>query len=124
MEDFLNLTLKSMNTACDFERLTSDFLKSMRINEAIFGRHAFRKSIGEGHSRSVINVALFDVFSTEFAAWPEEVAMAQAGEIRNATRAMLKDDDFLEAISRSTNSTRNVKIRFQFVESHIRSLLP
>lgn len=124
MEDFLNLTLKKMNAACDFELLTADFLKSMRINKAIFGRHAFRKSIGEGHSRSVINVALFDIFSVEFAAWPEEAAKARAEEICNATKAMLRDNEFLEAISRSTNSTRNVKMRFQFIESHIRPLLP
>lgn len=124
MEDFLNLALKGMNDGCDFERLSTDFLKSMRINKAVFGRHAFRKSIGDGHSRSVINVALFDVFSTEFAAWPEDVAKARAQEIRQATRTMLDNYDFLEAISRSTNSTRNVKTRFQFVENHIRPLLP
>lgn len=123
MEDFLNLTLKGMNASCDFERLTEDFLKSMRINHAIFGRQAFRKSIAEGSSRSVINVALFDILSTEFASWPESTAIARAEEIRKATKEMLHDDIFLEAISRSTNSTRNVKIRFQFAESHIRPLL-
>jgi len=123
MEDFLNLTLKEMNIACDFEQLTADFLKSMRVNEAIFGRHAFRKSIGEGYSRSVINVALFDIFSVEFAAWPEDVAKARANDIRIATKFMLNDEDFLEAISRSTNSTRNVRTRFQFIESQIRPLL-
>lgn len=124
MEDFLNLTLKGMNAACDFARLTEDFLKSMRINHAVFGKQAFRKSIADSHSRSVINVALFDIFSTEFASWPEAAAIARAEGIRNATKMMLRDDDFQEAISRSTNSTRNVKVRFQFIEAHIRPLLP
>lgn len=123
MEDFLNMTLKKINAGCDFERLTGDFLKSMRINHAVFGRQAFRKSIAEGHARSVVNVALFDVFSTEFAAWPEDVAVARAEEIRAATKELLDNADFLEAISRSTNSSRNVKTRFQFIESRIRPLL-
>ena len=123
MEDFLNLTLKGMNEECDFEQLTADFLKSMRINEAIFGKHAFRKSMQAGSSRSVINVALFDIFSTEFTAWPEEEAIANAAAIRNAARTMLEDENFLDAISRSTNSTRNVRIRFEFVAHHIRPIL-
>jgi hypothetical protein len=123
MEDFLNLTLKGMNDSCDFEQLTADFLKSMRINETVFGRHAFRKSMQEGTSRSVINVALFDIFSTEFTAWPEEQAIANAAGIRNAARAMLNDETFLDAISRSTNSTRNVRIRFDFAANYIRPLL-
>jgi hypothetical protein len=123
MEDFLNRTLKGMNTSCDFEQLSANFLKSMRINEAIFGKHAFRKSMQAGSSRSVINVALFDIFSTEFAAWPEEKAIANAAAIRNASRDMLEDETFLDAISRSTNSTRNVRIRFEFAANYIRPLL-
>jgi hypothetical protein len=123
MEDYLNLTLKDMNASCDFESLTENFLKSMRINHSIFRRHAFRKSIGGSGARSVINVALFDIFSAEFATWPETTANARAEDIRIATKEMMHDENFLEAISRSTNSTRNVKIRFQFVETHIRPLL-
>jgi hypothetical protein len=95
----------------------------MRINEAIFGKHAFRKSMQAGSSRSVINVALFDIFSTEFAAWPEEKTIANAAAIRNASRDMLEDETFLDAISRSTNSTRNVRIRFEFAANYIRPLL-
>ncbi len=123
MEDFLNTTLKGINSHCDFDRLTSDFLKSMRINKLIFGKHAFRKSISAGYSRSVINVALFDIFATEFAVWPEAIAIERAVDIKEAAKKMLGDDGFLDAISRSTNSTKNVRIRFQFVDSHIRSLL-
>ena len=68
-------------------------------------------------------MALFDVFSTVFTGWPEELAIACAEEIREATEAMLWDDIFLEVISRSTNSTKNVKTRFEFVEKHITTLL-
>lgn len=123
MEDFLNTTLKQMNSESEFGSLTQDFLKSMRINKSIFGKHAFRKSINAGYTRSVINVALFDIFSREFALWPESIAIQRAEDIKKASKAMLADDDFLDAISRSTNSTKNVKIRFQFVENHIRPLL-
>lgn len=123
MEDFLNSALKEMNAGCDYNRLTKDFLKSMRINKAIFGRHAFRKSMSGGNSRSVINVALFDIFSTVFAPWPESSVIACAKDIQKATKEMLHDDEFNEAISRSTNSTKNVKTRFQFVENHITPLL-
>jgi hypothetical protein len=123
MEDFLNETLKGMNASCNFDRLSEDFLKSMRINKTIFGKHAFRKSMSGGPARSVINVALFDVFSSEFARWPESTATERKREIRKATIEMLSEEDFIESISRSTNSTRNVKTRFQFIEDHIRPLL-
>jgi len=123
MEDFLNLTLKGMNVSCDFEKLTTEFLKSMRINHAIFGKHAFRKSTNDGSMRSVINVALFDVFSTEFTAWPEDMAKAKADKIRQQTREMLSNETFLDAISQSTNSTKNVRTRFEFVSNYIRPLM-
>jgi hypothetical protein len=123
MEDFLNMTLKEINASCDFEKLTTDFLKSMRINHAVFGKHAFRKSMNEGNMRSVINVALFDVFSTEFTSWPEDLAKARRKDIRQKAKEMLENETFLDAISRSTNSTRNVRTRFEFVSSHIRPLL-
>lgn len=124
MEDFLNVTLKEMNTKCDFVRLSEEFLKAMRINRAIFGgRHAFRKSMNGINTRSIINVALFDIFSTEFAKWPEASTIAKAVEIRNAATIMLADPEFQDAISRSTNSLRNVKTRFRFIEKFIRPLL-
>jgi len=122
MEDFLNTTLKAMNTSCDFDTLTGLFLKSMRINRSIFGRHAFRKSIGGQGPRSVINVALFDVLSVEFVLWGEEAANAAQEPIRNAIQTLLSDSEFDEAISRSTNSLRNVKLRFEKIEQALTPL--
>jgi hypothetical protein len=79
--------------------------------------------MNEGNMRSVINVALFDVFSTEFTSWPEDLAKARRKDIRQKAKEMLENETFLDAISRSTNSTRNVRTRFEFVSSHIRPLL-
>ncbi len=118
MEDFLNDTLRRMNRAMksdDYENLTAKFRHTMEANGQIFGRHAFRKTLANPENpsgRSVINVALFDVFSTLLADIPPEVVNAKATSISKASAALIGQPEFDEAISRSTNSTRNVRTRF------------
>jgi len=123
MEDFLNRTLKKMNEHCDYESLSSSFLKSMRINQHVFGRHAFRKSMADpSGGRKVINVALFDILSTEFAQWNEEEAISQTSKIKKIVSEWINDAEFHDVISYSTNSTKNVHFRFQKVAETLSQL--
>ena len=70
MDDFLAKTLEHMNQLdeTELDRLGRGFRRSMRNNNLLFGRHAFRKSLASQYdSRSVINIALFDVCSVALA---------------------------------------------------------
>jgi hypothetical protein len=123
MDDFLSSTLKKLNNDGVPKELGAVFLKSMRINGAVFGENAFRKSIlDENCNRSVINVALFDVLSVEFAKWPEEVVTVRKEKIKNAVCELLRNKEFQDTISSSTNSAKKVKRRFQMTEEYLTPL--
>lgn len=115
MDTFLAQGLSTLASASDDERkgLRSQFEEAMSLNAALFGEHAFRKSLASGPyaTRSVINISLFEVCA---------VAMAGLGTLdaerrtylRDATIELLSDATFANAITYSTNSTRQVRERF------------
>jgi len=129
MENFLNETLRRMNSSMkpeDYDDLSAKFLHTMEANRQIFGRHAFRKTLanpGNPWGKSVINVALFDVFATLLADIPIDTIAAKAMSISKASAALIVDSVFDEAISRSTNSTRNVRNRFALTKEMLQKAL-
>ncbi len=120
MDEFLAGALKEMNAleASKLDEIESSFRASMQTNRSIFGWHAFRKSIAGGPTayKTVINASLFDVLSVAFAKYAMGVADEPA-EIKAQIVALLSDEDFSQAISYSTNSSKNVRIRFEMVDS-------
>jgi hypothetical protein len=130
MDAFLAETLGRMNSEMkesqDYDDLSAHFRNSMSANHLLFGRHAFRKTLADPPNtwgRSVINVALFDVFSVLLADIPVESLEDKKLSIQMAAGDLLKDAAFQEAISRSTNSTRNVRIRFGLAKEMIETIL-
>lgn len=126
MDAFMATALKEMNRQAPpkLGRLSDEFRRSMRNNKAIFGSHAFRKHRDLNSRRSVINVALFDVFSVLFARVPEEEAANAAQKVREAFYSMMESGEFVDSISLSTNSTTKVKARFRIAESMLGNILP
>lgn len=118
MDEFLAESLKIMNNMSD-ERLLEmqvDFVASMKHNRLLFGKHAFRKSLvslNDEASRSVINIALFDVLSVLISKISEESLGNCADEIRYAVANLIKDDEFNNYITYATNSTYQVHGRFR-----------
>lgn len=121
MDSFLAIALETMqNSATDLDNLHKAFGISMHVNRVLFGDHAFRKSLvafAEGvpsASRSILNISLFDVCSVIFAnAQRDWIEQPKADNIRSAMLNLLKDEDFIDAITYSTNSTRQVQMRFR-----------
>lgn len=130
MDNFLSETLRRMNEMMAEpgfdEHLSSRFRNSMDANRLLFGSHAFRKSLAlpQSSGRSIINVAMFDVFSVLLADTPPELLEESKLDIQAVTCELLQNGLFQEAISRSTNSTRNVRIRFDLAKEALGKVLP
>jgi uncharacterized protein with ParB-like and HNH nuclease domain len=127
MDQFLADALEAMNKLSDSEldNLTQAFKRSLEYNKELFGRHAFRKSIinddEQTSGRSILNIALFDVCSVLFSQL--EVVSSQKESLRQTMINLLNDEDFIGAISASTNSTKQVLTRFRLARAAFQEML-
>lgn len=115
MDAFLAKALREMNKMSSLEDLTETFNAALDRNEELFGRHAFRKSlveVDEHAYRSVLNISLFEVFMVGLAKIPDRIFEDAADEIEEAAIGLMSRNDFLQAVTYSTNSTRQVHERF------------
>lgn len=132
-DDFLGRALRALNgTGKDGKnaeaartRAETAFRTSMKLNQQVFGKHAFRKSMaGSGDKRSSFSLALFDVFSVGLARYTlKSVTPAKIGALRSAIRGMFKKEAFVNAISYATAQPRNVRIRFELTEANLQKVL-
>ncbi len=125
MDNFLADVLDKMNTMpeIELENLKVAFEHSLKANEQLFEKHAFRKSLADSQyaSRSVINIALFDVCSVLLAQYD---ILEKEEEIKETIQELVThDDEFIHAISYSTNSTKQVLIRFRLARSAFEAIL-
>ena len=127
MDEFLARALKRMNdNAHELGLLSEKFAHSMNANRWLFKEHAFRKSLSrteEFAARSVLNIALFDVFSVVLADYDNENIKACANEVREAAQLLIDDPEFNHSITYSTNSTRQVYARFEMARNVIGDVL-
>jgi hypothetical protein len=118
MDGFLGQTLQRMNAMSEEEltQLRASFEHSMTVNQVLFGHHAFRKSLAESDlsaRRSILNISLFDVCSTLLVDFPTTSNVHQQSTVRKAITGLLKDEKFSFAITYSTNSTNQIRTRFE-----------
>jgi hypothetical protein len=115
MDRFLAEGLQTMNTIGDemLSELSRRFENSMRNNYVVFGKQCFRKHSHPSARRSVINVALFDVYSIILADVPAEHIHDLAEKIRATFFHLVEQPEFHDAITVSTNSTTKVRSRFR-----------
>ncbi|MXZ80933.1 MAG: DUF262 domain-containing protein [Gammaproteobacteria bacterium] len=115
MDEFLARTIVLLNDKDEawLKRLGKRFCLSMRNNHVIFGKHAFRRSLTRAQDqRSPINISLFDVFSTLFSVTPEKTINNNADEIVGRVVELVNDEEYAYTVTYSTNSTSQVKSRF------------
>jgi hypothetical protein len=126
MDGFLAQALQFINEDLEgnTDSLMRDFCRSMKANSFLFGPHAFRKSLASPDSgRSVINISLFDVCSVLMAGLADAQVEAQAEKLRAAFQSLIKDPVFSNAITYSTNSTRQVETRFYMARTAVSGAL-
>lgn len=124
MDAFLARTLQEMNSSnVMLDRLGSDFRRSMVNNYSVFGPHSFRKHRRSSTRRSVINIALFDVFSVLLSRVREAEVEARSEDIHEAFFDLMDNEEFVDAITISTNSTSKVQTRFGIAEMRLGPLV-
>ncbi len=126
MDGFLATTLKRMNTMekQDLDNLAKTFEGSMQKNYTVFQQHTFRKHTPQSTSRSVINVALFDVLSTQMTKYSYEAVVAHTELLHNLFYQLMDNEEFKSAISISTNDRKRVRTRFQIINEVFSQELP
>ncbi|MCY4234625.1 MAG: DUF262 domain-containing protein [Bacteroidetes bacterium] len=121
MDDFLADVLRKMNDMDTekLEKLSNQFQTGLNNNFLLFGQNAFRKHEKEQERRGVLNASLWDAMCTGLSNVDESIVHACSGDLKREFYALLKDEDFYNSISTSTNSTKQVKTRFSMVNNQI-----
>lgn len=129
MDDFLAKSLRKMNeiTQDDLLVLSGDFERSMKNNLLLFGRHAFSRSFlwhkrGE-RTRRVINASIWDVMSTGLSHYERDRVEESADDLRESVCGLLQDEDFVAAITYSTNDSKRVRKRFDIAGKMFQEVL-
>ena len=127
MDDFLAECLSCMNKMREPElrELSVAFRRGLDNNFSLFGRHAFRKSIGDGlgYRRSMINASFWDVMSTGLSFYAESDVQAHTESLRGKIRQLLKNEEFEQAITYATGGTKQVKCRFRMAQETFEEIL-
>ncbi len=119
IDEFLARTLRKMNEMGRDrlnKQLTPVFERSMRNNYHVFGKQAFRKPKRIDGSRSIINIALFDVYSVLMTKFSEDFVVEHRDSFLHCFEQLQQDQEFVNAITISTNHVRNVVTRFEKID--------
>jgi hypothetical protein len=123
MDSFLAEALGRMNqmSPAELTELRIRFDISMEHNYALFGRHAFRKSLTgtPDADRSVLNIALLDVCSVLLAPFTSDRVAEHQHAIRRIIKNLVCEDEFVHSITYSTNSRKQVQQRFREMETRL-----
>lgn len=119
MDHFLASALTQMNdsTPESLSALSTQFRRSLASNFAVFDKHAFRKHRNHNDYRSVLNASLWDVMATGLSRYPEQVVEARSADLRHAFYRLMKNEEFVKAITYSVNNIGKVKQRFADAEA-------
>ena len=114
MDDFLARALTKMNKMDEshLSALTEAFERALQNNLNLFGEHAFRKHVPGQDRRSVVNASLWDVMSSGLARYHPETVNSKKDAFLNAFYTLLDNQDFVDSITYSVNSTNKVSKRF------------
>ena len=124
MDQFLASCLTKMNSETQLLSSLSSQLKSTLENNVIlFGRHAFRKHEPDQEYRNVINASLWDVMSTGLSRYEKRIVKDRSVELKLRFYLLLKDWEFNDSITYSTNSAKQVRHRFAAAHEMIKDVL-
>lgn len=104
--------------------LRTEFNRGMTNCYSVFGEYAFRKWPRDATRKSPINRALFESWGTVLAKYDETTIETASERLVTCARDMMTDDsDFIAAISVSTGTVKNVRIRLEKVHALVEEAL-
>lgn len=123
MDSFLAEAIKKMNkmNLKELDNLFNKFELSMKNNYSVFDESAFRKIKSDGN-RSVINAALFDVYSVLMADYDESFILKSKKKIKDKFFELLNNDDFFNSITLSTGDSKKVNLRFKLIRKSFKEI--
>lgn len=122
MKSFMNQMAEKGKTLPEKElnELADAFKRACQMTKSIFADHAFKRYYGSESANESgrweskqFNASLYDVIMVTFAQHSKNVLMRHADAIRESFIDLMANDvDFNQAITVSTSSAKNVKLRF------------
>ena len=121
MDDFLCSTLKMLNAMNpqSLPELSKRFSKSMKRCYELFGSHSFRISIVRGGTRSPVNKALFEVFTSILMRMDDDEysnVLKRKDDIVQSLCELIREPLFYRSISRDSWKGTNVIYRYKKVK--------
>ncbi len=125
MDQFLADCLRKMNkmNRIQLARVSVAFRRGLSNNLQLFGNFAFRKHQPGQERRSVLNASFWDVMSTEFSHYDENLVESSADLVRGAVYQLLDNENFNIAITYGPNDATKVRTRFAMTREAIREVL-
>ena len=125
MDGFLASCLREMNRMpkSEISNLRQKFRRGLENNLILFGKHAFRKHVSRENSRAVLNASLWDVMSTGFSPYPKAMIINKADSVYKSIHELLKNEDFMNAITYGPNDRAKVRCRFEMSRTVIEEAL-
>ncbi|MFD7276006.1 DUF262 domain-containing protein [Streptomyces sp. NPDC059862] len=127
-DQFLNEAMHRVNGLTDEEREREarQFREAMKCAHAVFGRHAFRKSVGRTR-KSPVNKALFEAVAVNLANLEDrqrELLVTSRDKVQADFAYQLAVDwNFARALSVATSDPENVRTRFKVVRQIFQGVL-
>lgn len=114
MDGFLAEGLVTMNNGDLSLNILSNQLEfALTNNFNLFGKHAFRKHKRGQEGRNVLNASLWDVMSTGLSRYYPQYVIEQSDNIKDGFYSLMEEETFLDSITKSPNTPKQVRLRFQ-----------
>jgi hypothetical protein len=127
MDAFLSVKMAQLNKLdARFPELRERFSRSMAAAKSIFGNQAFRKMYFVHQSRSPINKALFESWSTALGALSDDdlqLVVQRKDQVLGGAIHLCNEDEFHRAISQGTQDVAKVRKRFEAVNGLLARIL-
>jgi nucleoside phosphorylase len=123
-DSFLNNTMITINQMSDekIARLASQFDCAVQYASKLFGGDAFRKPNPRNKLRNPVNKSLFESWCVNLAKVDDDkftILEKRKQIMRDGFELLMENQDFSEAISQGTGSTKKVRQRFAGVKTLI-----
>ena len=128
LNGYLTSAMRKINEASEKERAEwcIGFTRAMNAASVIFGNDAFRRRSISGR-RSPVNMALLETWGVALAncsVTETEKLMREGDTLKSSFESLMEaDQEFINAISFSTDNQKHVEKRFTAVEDMVRSML-